>query len=72
MELIYSGIGVVLGIGVVSIYVTKLLTLLKEVAEVLTSVQSMLEDGQVTKEEVAKVVEESKDVVEAVKSFGKK
>jgi len=72
MEFLYSGIGIALGITVISIYVNKLRTLLVQAAELLIAVDKMLEDGKVSTEEVAKIVLESKDVWNAVKAFGKK
>ena len=72
MEFLYSGIGIVLGVGVVSIYVKKVLKVLEEIVDTLSAVQSMLADGQVTKDEIANVVKEAKEVVGAIKDFGKK
>ena len=70
--MVYSVISMVLGIGIVSVYVGKLVNLLKQVADVFSTIQVALEDNTVTKKEVELIVKESKEVVDAVKAFGKK
>ena len=61
----------VLGIGVVSAIVVKVRGLFVEIAEVLVEVDAALSDGSISKEEIAKIIEQSKDVWEAVKKFKK-
>jgi len=60
-----------MGFGIVSIYAKKLMNLLKEVSELIGTVSTMLDDSKVTKEEIDAIVKEAKDIVEAVKAFGK-
>ena len=69
LNLIYSAIPYVLGISVIAGFLTLVLNLLKEVSDVLVAVVNALEDKQLTKEEVANIVKEAKEVVEAAKKF---
>jgi hypothetical protein len=60
-----------LGFSVVSVYAAKLMNLLKEVSGLIGTISVMLDDNKVTKEEIDAVVKEAKDIVNAVKAFGK-
>ena len=72
MGIVLKVVPYVLAIGVVSTIVAKVVKFVKEIADVLLTVVDALEDNAVSKEEVAKIIEESKDVVVAVKEIFKK
>lgn len=69
MSLVLSFVPYVLGIGVVGSAVVVFINFLKEVSDVLISVVNALEDSSISKEEVANIVKEAKEVVEAAKKF---
>ena len=72
MDLVFSLIPMVLVIPVVLVYFNKSRDLVKQIAEVLVAVDEMLDDNKVTKEEIIKIKNESVDVWNAIKAFGKK
>ena len=72
MGIILGAVPYILGIGVVGAVVLKVMNFVKEVAQVLLAVADALEDNTVTKEEIAKIVAESKEVVAAAKAIFKK
>ncbi len=72
MDIVYSLIPMVLVIPVVLKYFNKARNLVTQIAEVLVAVDKMLEDNKVTKEEIVKIKNESIDVWDAIKAFGKK
>ena len=72
MEFLLSLVPIIAGVGIIGMYIGKIRSLLKEIAEVLVSVDEMMADNQVTKEELAKVKKEAIDVWTAVKAFAKK
>lgn len=55
--------GFIIGIAVVTPIVLKLKGILREVGELLTELADALEDGKITKDEIADVVQEAKDVL---------
>lgn len=69
--IILSGVGIALGVSAVSVIVTNLRKLLREVAEVLIAIDDMLEDGNISKEEIKSIKKEAMDVWLAVKDFKK-
>lgn len=69
--LILSGAGIVMGVGVVWLRVDKVLKALKEVTDVLTAVTEALADKDLSKEELAKIAKESKEVLIAIKAIFK-
>ncbi len=62
-------LGFVLGIGIVSLYVNKLRTLLRQVAELFIAFDNALSDSSISKEEVVLLKKEFQDVWDAVKAF---
>lgn len=52
-------------------YLDGVSNLLVEIKEVLSAVQSAIQDGQITKDEIATIVKEAKDVVAAAKKIAK-
>lgn len=72
MEILYGAIPIVLGIGVVWAKVGKVLSILKEITELLVKITSSLEDKKLTPEEVEAIKKEAMDVSDAVKALVKK
>jgi uncharacterized protein YoxC len=66
------GVPFLLGFVPVAFYAGKIFNLLKEVSQLLMKVSSLLDDKQVTKEEISDVVKEAKDIMIAIKAFAKK
>jgi len=66
-EVISAVVGFLLGIGVVYKYVKSAMMPLKEVGELILTVVNALEDKQLTKEEIEKIIKEAQDVPKAVK-----
>ena len=71
MEIVYTGISFLVGIGVVIPYVVKLQNLLKEVAELIVKVKDAPDDG-INAADIAEIKKEAIDVWVAIKAFGKK
>jgi hypothetical protein len=69
MSLALQVVPFVLGIGVVGFYVSRVMSLLKEVAELVSDITEAFEDKQVTKEEIERIFNSYKAVVDAVKAF---
>lgn len=65
-------LGIVIGIGVVWKYVSKILVILKETQELLNAVIVALSDKKLTKEEIEKIKKEAKDIPKAIKDLMKK
>ena len=59
----------VIGIAAVWAVVSKASIVLKETGELFVVFAAALADGKITKEEIAQVVKEGKDVVDAVKTL---
>lgn len=64
--------GLLLSIGVITFYGGRILTVLKETAELLQVLISAFADSKLTKEEVNAIIKEAKEVVAAVKDVAKK
>jgi hypothetical protein len=62
----------VLGIGLVSIYLIKIRTLLRQAAELFIALDNAFADSKVSKEEVESIKKEVADVWDAIKAFAKK
>lgn len=65
-------IGLVLAIGVVSMYLVKLRGLLREVAELFIDFDKAFEDNKISKAELLKLKQDAIEVWNAVKAFVKK
>jgi hypothetical protein len=55
--------GFIIGIAVVTPIVLKLKGILREVGELLTELADALEDGKITKDEIASIVDDAQDVL---------
>jgi len=55
--------GFVLGLAVIVPIVLKLKGILREVGELLTELADALEDGKITKDEIAGIVEDAQDIL---------
>jgi len=55
--------GFVLGLAVIAPIVLKLKGILREVGELLTELADALEDGKITKDEIAGIVEDAQDIL---------
>lgn len=64
--------GLLLGIGVVGFYGSKVLVVLKETVELLQVTIDKFADSELTKDELKEIIKEAKDVVEAVRDVTKK
>ena len=62
----------VVGIGAVWLMLSKALSVLKEISELLSAVVMAFADKKLTKEEIDMIVKEAKDVPLAVKALIKK
>jgi len=69
MELILSGVALVLGIGVVWKRVDKVINMVKEITELLVKVTGALEDKRLTPEELDAIKKEAIDVAVAAKAI---
>ena len=72
LDLALSALPYVLGVSIIGTFVVKVLNFVKELSDVLVSVVNALEDKALTKEEIAKIVQEAKEIVDAAKAFAKK
>lgn len=61
-----------LGIGVVWTRVEKVLSFLKELADLLVLIPKILEDKKVSDEERAQLIKEAKDIAQSAKAIFKK
>ncbi len=64
-------LGVLLGVGVIWKYVSKIIVILLEVKELLDVLLAALSDKKLTKEEVDQIVKEARDIPEALKNIFK-
>ena len=55
--------GFVLGLAVIVPIVLKLKGILREVGELLTELADALEDGKISKDEIAAIVEDAQDIL---------
>lgn len=55
--------GFVLGLAVIAPIVLKLKGILREVGELLTELADALEDGKISKDEIAAIVEDAQDIL---------
>ena len=55
--------GFVLGLAVIVPIVLKLKGILREVGELLTGLADALEDGKISKDEIAAIVEDAQDIL---------
>lgn len=55
--------GFLIGLAVVTPIVLKLKGILREVGELLTELADALEDGKITKGEIAEIVDEAQDIL---------
>ena len=70
MDMIYTGLSFVLGIGVVMPYLLKLQKLLSEVAELIVTVKDAPDDG-INADDIKAIKKEAGDVWDAIKAFKK-
>lgn len=69
MDLILSGVSLLLGIGVVGKVVGWLVGMIKETQEALASITDALADSKIDNAEIQKILKEAKDVVTAAKTI---
>jgi len=55
--------GFLIGLAVVTPIVLKLKDILREVGELLTELADALEDGKISKDEIAAIVEDAQDIL---------
>ena len=55
--------GFLIGLAVVTSIVLKLKGILREVGELLTELADALEDGKISKDEIAAIVEDAQDIL---------
>ena len=55
--------GFLIGLAVVTSIVLKLKGILREVGELLTELADALEDGKISKDEIAAIVEDAQDII---------
>jgi len=72
LDLVLAALPYVLGVSIIGTFVVKVLNFVKELSDVLVSVVNALEDKALTKEEIAKIAQEAKEIVDAAKAFAKK
>ncbi|MDD5381872.1 MAG: hypothetical protein PHG53_09600 [Phycisphaerae bacterium] len=65
-------LGALLAIGVVWAYASKILVVVKEVADLLNAILVALADRNLTKEEINTIIEEAKHIPIAIKGLLKK
>ena len=71
-DLILAGVGAFLGMGAVGFYANNLISLLKEVAELISTLGEALSDKKITRDEIKQILEDFDDVVDALKAFKRK
>ncbi len=64
--------GFILSIGIIAFYGNKILAVLKETAELLQVTANAFANAKLTKEEIAAIIKEAKEVVAAIKAVTKK
>ena len=72
IDIVLAAVPYILGISVVWVFAAKVINFIKELSDVLVTIVNALEDKNITKEEIAKIAAEAKEVVEAAKAFAKK
>ena len=72
IDIVLAAVPYILGISVVWVFAAKVINFIKELSDVLVTIVNALEDKNITKEEIAKIVAEAKEIVEAAKAFAKK
>jgi len=71
MENIANISAFIFGIGVVGVVVAKITAIIKELAELLNTVALALADKKIDNDEIAKILQEGKDVVNSIKNLKK-
>lgn len=69
LDVILMAIPIVLGVGFIWTRVSRLMTLLKEISDVLLTVANSLGDKQLTVEEIDKIKKEALEVAAAAKAL---
>lgn len=73
METEFIAWGLTLVLGILSaVFGTKIKSITKEVFDVFKAMEEALEDGKITKEELLRVMEESKEALLAIKGIFKR
>lgn len=72
MQLVYTAIPLLLGVGFIWLRVEKVMKALVELADVISVVNSSLADKALTKEEVAAIKKEIDEALQALKAIFKK
>lgn len=71
-EIIVMILGAALTVGIVWKYVSKVLVVIKEVADLLNVLLVAMADQKLTKEEIDSIIKEAKDIPAAIKGLLKK
>ena len=71
MDIVYSVLSFIVGVGVVAPYIVKLRNLLSEVVDLIETVKDAPEGG-ISAEDTAAIKKEAAEVWVAIKAFGKK
>jgi len=67
LPLLLQLLPIALGVGIVSLYFSRLMKVITELRDLMTVILAAFADGIITPEETQKIIKESKDIVTAAK-----